>query len=371
MTQAVDAFADLSYSSAIVFEGEAGTGKTKMLESACECVHRHKIALRPRNGTYEAMSGNAALSFVSAVLEEQWNLTGNLSIDSKTALVREEVQKLASPFAMSYIGLLECVIPGLALNAEDLEESLPPGSVYAILLRMVSAFIISDVKHGKKAFVADNAHLLSVQTWSVLRNLFISLERNFMLILGQRSASRDENAKKISQWLANSPRSLCLHLRELSKADTASLACAVLEVTKIPRPLATAIFEKCRGHPRFIMEVSELLLAEEKVVVEGGTCRVDKDDWDNLKLPNTMRAVMVSRLDQLSSSQQITLKVASVIGPVFSLTLVCDGMFRAKREVTLISRWMKLTRLCSHAPVAALLPAHVGQYIRQAQTNSR
>ena len=40
--QAVDAFADLSYSSAIVFEGEAGTGKTHMLEKARECVQRRE-----------------------------------------------------------------------------------------------------------------------------------------------------------------------------------------------------------------------------------------------------------------------------------------------------------------------------------------
>ena len=35
--------------------------------------------------------------------------------------------------------------------------------------------------------------------------------------------------------------------------------------------------------------------------------------------------------------------------------------FRAKREITLFARGMKLTRPCSHAPVAALLPARVGQ----------
>ena len=35
--------------------------------------------------------------------------------------------------------------------------------------------------------------------------------------------------------------------------------------------------------------------------------------------------------------------------------------FGAKREITLIARGMKLTRLCSHASVAALLPAHVEQ----------
>ena len=39
---------------------------------------------------------------------------------------------------------------------------------------------------------------------------------------------------------------------------------------------------------------------------------------------NSTGAVFLSRIDQLSSSEQITLKVASVIGPVFSLTLVCD-----------------------------------------------
>ena len=46
------------------------------------------------------------------------------------------------------------------------------------------------------------------------------------------------------------------------------------------------------------------------------------------------------------------------------------GKFRAKREITLIARGMKLTRLCSHAPVAALLPARVGQasFLRRART---
>ena len=35
---------------------------------------------------------------------------------------------------------------------------------------------------------------------------------------------------------------------------------------------------------------------------------------------------------------------------------------RGKREITLTARGVRLTRLCSHAPVAALLPVRVGQY---------
>ena len=42
-----------------------------------------------------------------------------------------------------------------------------------------------------------------------------------------------------------------------------------------------------------------------------------------------------------------------------------EGKFRAKREITLIARGMKLTRLCSHASVAALLPALVEGIMRR------
>ena len=52
------------------------------------------------------------------------------------------------------MAVLEYVIGGVNLNAQTLEESLPPGSAFTILLRMVSAFIIADFKEGKKVLVA-------------------------------------------------------------------------------------------------------------------------------------------------------------------------------------------------------------------------
>ena len=48
-----------------------------------------------------------------------------------------------------------------------------------------------------------------------------------------------------------------------------------------------------------------------------------------------------------------------------------EGKFRTKREVTLLTRGMKLTRLCSHATVAALLPARVGQPTTKRQRRKR
>ena len=51
------------------------------------------------------------------------------------------------------------------------------------------------------------------------------------------------------------------------------------------------------------------------------------------------------------------------LGKAYALLLAARGAkvgkFRAKRGIILIARRTKLTRLCSHAPVAALLPARV------------
>ena len=177
-----------------------------------------------------------------------------------------------------------------------------------------------------------DSHSLDLQSWTALRTIFRGLEKNILLVIAQRLTIKDVSVKKISTWFVNVPSTLCLHLGELSKPQALALASAVLQVNALPRPLAIALFAKCRGHPRFMMEVCELLLAEEKITVEGGTCHVERGDYENLGLPDNIRAVLVSRIDQLSNSEQITLKVASVIGPVFSLTRKCLLGSRSKRE---------------------------------------
>ena len=56
----IDAFADLAFSSTMIFEGEAGTGKSKMLTHALEAIELQKLKLGPRHGKYEAMPNGAS-----------------------------------------------------------------------------------------------------------------------------------------------------------------------------------------------------------------------------------------------------------------------------------------------------------------------
>ena len=125
---------------------------------------------------------------------------------------------------------------------------------------------------------------------ATVKSIFRALERNLLLVLALRPTIKDENSRQVSKWLAANGKTLCLHLSELSKKNSIRLASKVFQVMKLPRELATALFERTRGHPRFIIEISELLLSEQRVIVEDGTCRISNNDYKSLKLPESVRA---------------------------------------------------------------------------------
>ena len=150
------------------------------------------------------------------------------------------------------------------------------------------------------------------------------VSKNLLLVLAHRPAIKDETTRRTAKSLQSMEHSLHIVLGNLSAKDSKSLVAAAFQVGVVPGALASAIFDKTKGHPRFILEICDLLQAEQKVLVEKGVCKVVNGSIENLALPNSIRSVFVARIDQLSSSEQITLKVASVIGPMFSLTLICD-----------------------------------------------
>src|SRR5213078_3462012 len=59
---------------------------------------------------------------------------------------------------------------------------------------------------------------------------------------------------------------------------------------------------------------------------DGEECRLapEAGDLRELPLPDTVQGVVTSRIDRLRPAEQLTLKVASVIGRVFSLDILHD-----------------------------------------------
>ena len=99
--------------------------------------------------------------------------------------------------------------------------------------------------------------------------------------------------------------------------------------------------------------------------VEGMKKLIRYNDYENdpLSLGNACNGI-AARCDlnkgkEFQLDDAIDAKVIS--GSMFYIKKMACKFFRAKREINLIARGMILTRLRSHAPLAALLPTRVEQ----------
>ena len=101
--------------------------------------------------------------------------------------------------------------------------------------------------------------------------------------------------------------------------------------------LIELIVHKSGGNPFFIEELINYLEAN---VVDG----VKSDRLDEIDLPNSLHSLVLSRIDQLTRDEQISVKIASVIGRVFYASMLATvhpnsiGMSRIEEDLRSIQR---------------------------------
>jgi len=138
-----------------------------------------------------------------------------------------------------------------------------------------------------------------------------------------------------------------VQLGPLAPDDAVALACHRLRVAALPEPVAALLREKAEGHPFFSEELAYALRDSGLITIAHGVCRLASGAGDlrGLNFPDTVQGVITSRIDRLTPQQQLALKVASVIGRVFTYHILHDIHPIADDRPQLASDLMSLERL--------------------------
>ena len=171
--------------------------------------------------------------------------------------------------------------------------------------------------------VLEDAHWMDSASWSLLLAASQRLP-NVLLIIARRPGD-DQVPAVADQFLTSSD---IAHLRSeaLPVEDSLVLVCQRLGIAELPPEVSVLICAKAEGHPFFSEEIAYALRDAGRIIVKDGLCRLSPEvrDWQNLDFPDTIQGVITSRIDRLTSGQQMTLKVASVIGRVFTPAILRD-----------------------------------------------
>ncbi len=298
-------------SNVFIIEGEAGIGKSRLVEE----VRRYADAMGVT--TYTGSSD----AVEKATLYRAWRpifvqmLDINL-FDDPEKLRRHIRLALGPRMILRLAPLLRDV---LGVDFPDNETTAPMTSqaraeaIRTLLIQLLQA----SITRSPKVLILEDAHWMDSASWALA--LAVSQQvRPLMLVIASRPLTEPLPPEYTRLLQVGNLRHL--KLGPLDVEDTLALVCQRLGVATLPEQVAVLIKEKAEGNPFFSEELAYALRDAGLIQVVEGECQVaaNVEDLRTLQFPDTVQGVITSRIDRLSAPQQLTLKVASVIGRVFA-----------------------------------------------------
>ncbi len=138
-----------------------------------------------------------------------------------------------------------------------------------------------------------------------------------------------------------------LSLEAMSSEETSEMLCHRLGVQSIPDSLSALVTERAEGNPFFSEELVLALRDAGIIEIANGQCRVVRQDTAlrDIAFPDTLHGVVTSRIDRLPTEEQLTIKVAAVIGRVFGYFMLSEVHPTSVDEEALLAELDDLRRL--------------------------
>lgn len=304
--------AERGVSGVVVVEGEAGIGKTRLVAELL--AQARNLGLPTLTGSGDAVERAAYHGWrdiVAALL--------GLDPTADAATQARQARQALQPQDQERAPLLRDVLP-LELPEDDLTRQMT-GQVRADNTRRLLVGLMQAASAGApKVVVLEDAHWLDSASWALA--LQVSQQVGPLLLVVVQRPMSDPWPPEYADLLTGAG-TLRLQLGPLPADDGRALVCQRLGVTSLPEAVAVLIQSRAEGNPFFSQELGYALRDAGLIQVIDGTCRLAPDvDLTQLAFPDTVQGVITSRIDRLMPTQQLTLKVASVIGRIFAYRLL-------------------------------------------------
>jgi class 3 adenylate cyclase/tetratricopeptide (TPR) repeat protein len=309
----------------IILHGEAGIGKSRLTEELIR--QAETLNIRSYVGAADSIERTNPYHAWRPIFNKLFGIEETLNqpqfAEEERRIVQERVlMKLAEadPDLVRYAPLLNVVLPAVFPENEftaSMTGEIRGGNIRELLVRLFK----HEAAQAPLLLAIEDLHWFDSASWSLLADLHRQV-RPLLLALNTRplAVSASEEFKSI----AESPETRFVRLDAMMLDDVEALVCQRLGVKSIPPQIGKLIREKSEGHPFFAEELAYALRDSGVLVIKDQECELSErfSRLEDITLPDTLQAAITNRIDSLSPSQQLTLKVASVIGRIFAFRVL-------------------------------------------------
>jgi class 3 adenylate cyclase len=314
LVQAIGYFNTLEYARAVVIEGEAGMGKSVLLDA-----FNQSLSTEHSNAFYRASASTVQISFYGVwreLLYQALGFSGLSSNSDKEAYLFDLAENIGR-VRVEMLPLLNDVL-GLDLQETDYTRGMR-SEIRAENIRFLIGQMLQQEANTKLLImVIDDAQWMDSASWSLLESLIRDLINTLFIVLTQPFVG--ENPASLNK-IVDLSGTRKIVLSAMAKADIAVLVCQQLKVDVLPDSILDLILERAEGHPLYSEVLANDLAERSILIIEDGVCALAAGitNAQDIELPSSMESAIVSRLERLSLGQQLALKTASVIGRQFSM----------------------------------------------------
>ena len=307
--------------------GEAGLGKSRLVSELYKSptpVAGKKVALlwmEGRSLSYETTTPYAP--FID-LFKPHFDLEAQSTDAERYQAIKERLIQDASAhveeIAPYLASMLEIEIPG-----EDAERVryLTPPQLRQGVYNAVCTYIETLASQNPLVVVLDDVHWIDPTSLDLMEQLLPLTERVPLLLMALFRPRRQEPSWQFHETAERdyAHRYQSVILQPLSKVNSRKLVANLLEVDDLPHKVRTMIMEKAEGNPFYVEEVIRSLLDSGLVIRKDGRWHAT-EDIENISVPDTLSAVITTRLDQLDEDSRQVAQTASVIGRQFPFDIL-------------------------------------------------
>ena len=305
----------------VTVNGEAGLGKSRLLYEFRHALDRDKVAVH--QGRCQSYGTHTPyLPFLDA-LRRGLDLRDE---DSPQALHDKAVANVIAvdpaleQYLPHYLHLL--TIPG---EAHNLPGNLQGGALRLALEDALAAINIQYSRHKPLVLVFEDWHWADEASDSALKRLAGLIANNpVMLVVNYRPEYR-------ADW-GSLGHHTGISLKPLESAHAERVSRSVFGAETLPQDLTQLLHERTGGNPFFIEEICQALLEDGSVVVNEDRATLNRS-LEALEVPDTVEAVIRTRVDRLEADARETLRLASVIGREFTRRIL-ERMVKTDAELS-------------------------------------
>jgi class 3 adenylate cyclase/tetratricopeptide (TPR) repeat protein len=325
LAQALARLQDGKAYSVVAICGEAGTGKSRLIEEFKATLELTQITWMEGHAyaSTRDISYSPLINLIKRDLAiEEEDTPGLVAAKLEGRLKGLSMQEDVAPFLG---GLLSLHYPAVAKMSPEFWRSR--------LHRAIPLILQALAKQGPVVICFEDLHWGDPLFLNFLRDAVFAQVPGVILLYSFRPPSDLFSRDEISMMGESYQE---IQLQDLSAAEIQEMLASVLQTTMVPEDLGRFIQEKVGTNPFYVEEMINSLIESEILQSDNGNWRLTRA-IDASEIPSSIHAVISGRIDRLEEMVKYLLQQASVIGK----TLPYEILRRLTRHPDALNRHLE------------------------------